>query len=400
MEFPGDWDVKRCRMACEDVRALTAEAIRAAIENPLGTKPLRRLARGREEAVILIDDMTRPTKTHQYLPPILEALREAGIPRDNIRFIMASGSHGPRDRRDFVKKLGEEVVAEYQIYNHNPYEYLEYLGETSRGTPLHINAEVMSCDLKIGVGTVLFHRLMGFSGGGKMILPGVSGIETIIHNHGEVGGFGPGRTPHPSTGYLKHRGNIMRLDAEEGARIAGLDFKVDTVLNLDRDPMAVYAGDFIQTHRRAVEAALRWHRAEAPEGMDVVVANAYMRANEARLALWPAYASVREGGTIVLIPNSPEGQVNHWVFGRHGKFIAARLAHRGRRPLERGVKLVIYSPYRERSLDLTLGEPGQTLWLRDWEEVLEVLRTEHGPHPRVAILPDATSGIPETRMGG
>jgi nickel-dependent lactate racemase len=349
--------------------------------------------------VILIDDMTRPTKSHQYLPPILETLREVGIPRDNIRFIMASGSHGPYDRLDFVKKLGEEIVAEYQTYNHNPYEYLDYIGETSRGTPLYVNAEVMNCDLKIGIGTILFHRLMGFSGGGKMIMPGVSGIKTIIHNHGEVGGFGPDRRPHPSTGYLNYRENIMRLDAEEAARMAGLDFKVDTVLNLDRDPIAVHAGDFVQAHRRAAEAALRWHRTEAPKEMDVVVANAYMRASEAVLALWPAYASVKENGTIVLIPNAPEGQVNHWVFGKHGKFIGARLSHSGRRPLMKGRRLIIYSPYKERSLDLRLGDPTRTVWLRDWEEVLEVLGSEHGPHPRVAILPDATSGIPETRIG-
>jgi nickel-dependent lactate racemase len=305
-------------MACEDARVLTEDGIRAAIENPIGGKPLRRLAEGRKEVVILIDDMTRPTKTHQYLPPILETLREVGIPRDNIRFIMASGSHGPYDRLDFVKKLGEEIVAEYQTYNHNPYEYLCYIGETSRGTPLYVNAEVMNCDLKIGIGTILFHRLMGFSGGGKMIMPGVS--------------------------------------------------------------------------------ALRWHRTEAPKEMDVVVANAYMRASEAVLALWPAYASVKEDGTIVLIPNAPEGQVNHWVFGKHGKFIGARL-YSGRRPLERGRRLIIYSPYKERSLDMRLGDPKRTIWLRDWEEVLEVLGSEHGPHPRVAILPDATSGIPETRIG-
>lgn len=400
IEFPENWEVKRCRMACENVRALTGDEIRASIESAICTEPLGKMAKGKEEVVILIDDMTRPTKTYQYLPPILNALRKGGIPTDNIRFIMASGSHGPYDRLDFLKKLREEVVAEYQIYNHNPYEYLEYLGETKRGTPIYVNTEVMSCDLKIGIGTVLFHRLMGFSGGGKIILPGVSGIETIIHNHGEIGGFAPDREPHPSTGYLRYEGNIMRLDAEEAARMAGLDFKVDTVLNLRGDPVSIYAGDFVKTHRKAAKAALRWHKAETPREMDVVVANAHMRANEAVLALWPAYFSVRNEGTIVLIPNAPEGQVNHWVFGRHGKFIGARLSHLGRRRLRRGRRLIIYSPYKERSLDLRLGQPQQTMWLRDWEEVLEVLRTEHGPHPRVAILPDATSGIPEAMIEG
>jgi len=377
---------------------MTAKQVKASILNPIGSKPLGRLAEECEEVVIIIDDMTRPTKTHQYVSHILTTLRESGVPRDSIRFIMASGSHGTFGRLDFVKKLGEDVVAEYQTYNHNPYEFLEYLGETRFGTPVHINAEVMGCDLKIGVGTVLFHRLMGFSGGGKIIMPGVSGIDTIEHNHGEVGGFGPGRAPHPSTGYLNNDGNQMRIDAEEAARMAGLDFKVDAVLNLSRDPVEVYAGDFVETQRKACKGVRRWHRSEAPVDMDVVVANTYMRANEAQIGMWPAYCSVKEDGSIVLIANDLNGEIPHWIFGRHGKNRGARLWNPERRPLRRGKRLIIYSPYKIRSYDMRLGLPEETTWLTGWEEVLEVLKTEHGSGSKVAVLPDATSGIPETAL--
>jgi len=398
LEFPISWDVKRCKISSENKRSMTEEQIKGSIMKPIGTKPLSHLAEECEEAVIIIDDMTRPTKSNQYVHHILEALSESGVPRDNIRFIMASGSHGTFGRMDFVKKLGEDIVAEYQTYNHNPYECLEYLGETSLGTPVHINAEVMSCDLKIGVGTVLFHRLMGFSGGGKIIMPGVSGIDTIEHNHGEVGGFGPDRTPHPSTGYLKNDGNRMRLDAEEAARMAGLDFKVDVVLNLSRNPVEIYAGDFVETQRRACEGVKKWHRSEAPTEMDIVVANTYMRANEAQIGMWPAYCSVKEDGSIVLIANDLDGEILHWIFGRHGKNRGARLWNPERRPLQRGKRLIIYSPYKIRSYDMKLGLPEQTMWLTSWDEVLEVLKTEHGSGSRVAVLPDATSGIPETAL--
>lgn len=398
LKFPLSWEVKRCRMACEDHPVMAKDQIMSALENPVGTKPLSRLAENCEEAVVIIDDMTRPTKTYQYASHILSTLRRAGVPRDNIRFIMAGGSHGPFRRLDFVKKLGEETVAEYQCYNHNPYEYLEYLGDTGRGTPVQINAEVASCDLKIGVGTVLFHRLMGFSGGGKMIMPGVAGIDAIEYNHGAVGGFTPGRRHHPLTGYLKNEGNPMRLDAEEAARMADFDYKVDTVLNLRRDPVAVYAGDFVETQRRATESARRLHRAEAPADMDIVVANTYMRANEAQIGVWPAYHSVKDDGTIVLLANDKDGEVNHWIFGRHGKNRGARLWHRRRRPLGQGRRLIIYSPYKMRSYDMRLGLPEQTTWIRDWGEVLEALKAEHGSAARVAVLPDATSGIPETAL--
>jgi len=395
--FPERWEVTRCRMEGEGKRGLRDEEIRAALENPVGTKPLSRLAEGHEEVIILFDDMTRPTKTYRVLPFILETLERAGIPDENVRLIMATGSHGPHGRLDFVKKLGEEVVERYPVYNHNPYDNLEDLGETSRGTPVKVNAEVMGCDLKIGIGSILFHRLMGFSGGGKIIMPGVAGIETIQHNHGDVGGFGAGRRPHPSTGYLRNEGNVMRLDAEEAARMVGLDFKVDMVINLRREPQALFAGDFVEEQRLGAQRAYREHATEAPREMDIVVVNAYARANEPHIAMWAAYTSVKEDGTIVLIPNAPDGEINHWIFGRHGKWHGGRLwGPRPRRPLQRGRRLIIYSPYRERTLEMKFGLPEQVTWVKTWVEVLEELRNDYPGRARVAVYPDATLGYPRT----
>ncbi len=221
LTFPDEWKVHLCKVASEDVKTMTPEQIKAAIANPVSQKPLAKLAEGAEEVVIIFDDMTRPTKTFQYAPFILETLHEAGIPEDNIRFIIAPGTHGTYGRRDFVKKLGDEIVSNYAVYNHNPYDIIDYLGKTELGTPVWVNSEVMACDLKIGIGTVLFHRLTGLSGGGKMISPGVAGMETIKYNHGEIGGFGPGLTPCKSTGYLMNEDNRMRMDMEEAARVAG-----------------------------------------------------------------------------------------------------------------------------------------------------------------------------------
>ena len=395
LEFPSSWSVNRCKVACEDLAGLDEKKIYYALENPFGVQPLSKLAEKSKEVVILIDDMTRPTKSYQFVKPILEILEKAKVKHDNIRFIMASGSHGPFGRLDFVKKLGEDIVGEYQCFNHNPYEYLEYLGKTTRGTPVYVNAEYMSCDLKIGVGTILFHRLMGFSGGAKMIMPGIAGIDSIKYNHGDIGGFGPGLTPHPSTGYLKNEGNLMRLDAEEFAKMSGLDFKIDTVLNLNRDPVDMYSGDFVETQRRASESALKWHRCLQPTEMDIVVANTYARANEAQIGMWPAYQSVKNNGSIVLIANAPDGDINHWIFGRHGKNRGARLWNPVRHPLQKGERLIIYSPYKERTHDMKIGLPEQTVWIKDWIEVIEILKAEHGSNAKVVVIPDATLGIPE-----
>jgi hypothetical protein len=139
----------------------------------------------------------------------------------------------------------------------------------------------------------------------------------------------------------------------------------------------------------------RWHRCEAPKEADIIVANTYMRANEAQIGMWPAYNSVREEGTIVLLANDMNGEITHWIFGRHGKDRGARLWISKRRPLSRGKRLIIYSPFKMRSYDMRLGLPEETTWLREWDEVLEVLKAEHGAGSKVMVLPDATSGIPE-----
>ena len=393
LTFPDVWEVKRCRMACEGQPGLSDAEIMGALENPLGTEPLSRLAERADEVVIIFDDMTRPTRTSQYAGPMLETLRGAGIPRDNIRFIIAPGTHGTFGRLDFVKKLGEEIVDEYQVYNHNPYEMLDYLGDTSYGSPVYVNSEVMKCDLKIGIGSVLFHGIMGFSGGGKIISPGVAGIETIRYNHGDLGGFGLDYTRHPSTGVLRCDENVVRLDAEEAARMAGLDFKVDAVLNLERNPVEAFAGDFVATHRRAVEGSKTWHRCESPEA-DIVVANGYMRENEPPVCFWPAYNSVKEDGSIVIIANDPDGGINHWLFCAHGKTTGASLWSGGPSPLYRGARLIIHSPYKLRSVEMMMGPPETTTWIKEWDEVVEELRKHHGPGSKVAVLPDASAGIP------
>ncbi|MBD3172726.1 DUF2088 domain-containing protein [Candidatus Bathyarchaeota archaeon] len=396
LTFPDKWKVHSCKVASMDASTLEPESIKAAIHSPINQKPLEKLAEKAEEVVIIFDDMTRPTKTKQYTPYILETLRKAGIPKDNIRFIISPGTHGTYGRTDFVKKLGDDVVSEYAVYNHNPYDMLDYLGETSYDTPVYVNSEVMACDLKIGIGTVLFHRLTGFSGGGKMISPGVAGMETIKFNHGEVGGFGPGLTPCETTGYLNNNENRMRLDIEESARMAGLDYKIDTVLNLKRDPIEIYAGDFIKTQRKAAADVKRWHLTENPMA-DIVVAGSYMRENEPYLSQWPMYNSVTEEGTMVMINDDPNGDINHWLFNRHGKEVGACLWTPEARKLRRGKRMIIFGDYPLKSFEWRYASD-EVIWIRKWDEVIEELENYHGPGSRVTVIPDGTSCIPANRV--
>ena len=118
------------------------------------------------------------------------------------------------------------------------------VGTTSRGTRLSVNREVMSADLKIAIGCVTAHANVGFSGGGKIVLPGVAHIDSITHYHLEV----PKEAPE-SVGLGNFDSNVMRFDIEEAARMAGLDFKIDVVVNERGATSGVFAGDFIEAHR-------------------------------------------------------------------------------------------------------------------------------------------------------
>ncbi len=218
IDFPSSWDVTVCRSGGEEAAALDGDAFRKAFANPIGTSTIRELARGKKRVAILFDDACRPTPVADILPYVLDELSHAGIEDDDVRFIAALGAHGAMDGVALRKKLGDDVMARFLVYNHNPYELCTPLGTTSRGTPVAINTEVMRCDLKIGIGAIMPHLLTGFSGGPKIILPGVAAIETIGVNHNKWGG--PGRTD------IGHdEGNVLKADMDEAARMAGLEWR-------------------------------------------------------------------------------------------------------------------------------------------------------------------------------
>jgi len=189
LEFPEEWIVATYAMDGHNRQALSDDDIRLALSRLLGSKSISKLAGTKEECAIVVDDMTRPTRAYRIVPHILRELESGGISGDHVRFIFALGAHGACDRVDFAKKLGEDIVGEYPVYNHNPFHNVTYLGETSRGTPVSINTEFMECDLRIGIGSIVPHPHTGFGGGAKIVLPGISSMETISYNHGNLAGF-------------------------------------------------------------------------------------------------------------------------------------------------------------------------------------------------------------------
>ena len=385
IDLPDDWEVEMCPMRGAGQRALTVEEQETAINNPVGTSPLRQLARGKKKAVIVFDDMTRPTRTYEIAPIVLRELIGAGVSEENISLVCALGTHGALTQHEFRKKLGTDITRRFRVYNHNCYENCIEVGTTSRGTTVSVNREVMEADLKVAIGCVTAHAQVGFSGGGKIILPGVAHIDSISHYHIDVQAQAPETT---GLGNFDH--NVMRFNIEEAACMAGLDFKVDVLVNGRGATTAVFAGDFLAAHARAVDRAKDVFATEPrPKDKQLMITNAFAKPNEMAIAaVLGAFGLENLTGTVVIIANAPEGQVIHYLLGRFGQSYGGRQYPVGTIPPS--VELIIQAPHMDKTFADWFSNPEVVTWTRDWNGTMDVLRQKFGPGTRVAVVPDAT----------
>jgi hypothetical protein len=360
---------------------MSPQQIKAAIGKPIDIPPIRELAKGKNEVVIIFDDMSRVTRAAQIVPSVLEELAEAGIPDNRIRFIVALGAHGALDRLDFVKKLGEETLGRFPVYNHNAFGNCTYAGKTSTyGTEVYVNEEVMKCDLKIAIGSVVPHPMSGFGGGGKIILPGVVSFKTIKQNHQSFYKTVLENLDKPVYGMGVFDDNPMRVDIEEAAVLAGLDVVINCIVN---------TGALAPTYAAAIKEAKTHYRTPRLEGKNIVIANSFSKPNEAFLGLNIAYRAVsREGGDVVLIANAPEGQVTHYLLGTFGLTEGGPLRQPPRMPQYLG-RLIIYTEYPDVAGRGWVPQADNVLFLHKWDDVLQTLQESHGADTKVAVYPNA-----------
>ena len=385
LNFPPSWAIFFCPMKGGERKKLIHKEMEKTFLKPIGSKPLQELTKGKKEVVILFDDMARPTPVSEIVPYVLRELEKAGISDQQIRLIAALGAHGAQTAIDFKKKLGQEVLDRFPVYNHHPFDHCTYLGKTSRGTPVSINREVMACDLKIGIGCIVPHSFSGFGGGGKIIFPGVAHIDSIAYNHEKLVQGHPG-----CVGIGKIEGNISRLDIEEATKMAGLDVKIDAIVNLRGEITGLFMGDPILEHREGMKLAKEVYATTPARNMDIVVVNAYSKPNECAIAPFIGIPSLKEeGGDLVIIANEPAGQVVHYLFGEFGKCGEGRLQLP--QPLPTKVKrFIVLSPFKDHVGACFFGQVPSILWVKTWEEVLDLLTAEWGNKANVAIYPDGT----------
>jgi nickel-dependent lactate racemase len=378
LNFPEEWDVREKLMAGHNLPPLTSDQITATLRKPIGSKPLSEIAEGKKTAVIAFSDKHRGDWPQTVAPNILEELHRGGIKDEDITFICALGAHKSLNPRLLIQKLGEEINENYFVFNHNVYEHHVEKGTTSRGTPVEVNREFDVADVKIGIGGIVAHGFMGYGGGGKVILPGVVSLNTIATNHRRVAEA----RARGHAGYGVMRNNVIRLDTEETARLAGLDYKVDMVYNVDKLPLGVFAGDFVEEHRAAVEFAKEVYTTDVGGDMDVVVANAYP--GEPGRAMWAPRASVKEGGDVVIVCGEAH---HHYLYGQFGRAHGGPLGGFPRQraptsPFPKAKRVIFLSDYAPK-----ISKNPTTTYVKTWAEALELLKQDQGESAKVAVYP-------------
>lgn len=269
--------------------------IKRALENPIESPRISELVNRDSRVCILVDDITRITPAYQILPLIVEELSASGVPDTQVKLFIAIGLHRVMTEDEIVKKVGLEMASRFPPVLHDGIskDNLSYMGKSSRGTPIWVNKHVAQSDIIIGIGGILLHQFAGYGGGAKIILPGISGRETITYNHNMISDQGiPGNPENP-----------IRLDMEEIARKVGLSFKVDVVMNTENEIVGVFAGDVVTEHRRGIRLYNEIYKVGVTEKADIVLTTTVPKTiTFVQGALQPIFSMplvTKPGGTII-----------------------------------------------------------------------------------------------------
>jgi nickel-dependent lactate racemase len=308
VELPADRVVGP--LAIRDMPALgdpDAE-VAEALARPFGTPPLREIARGRQDACILVCDITRPVPNRIILMPMLHALHEEGIPPERVLILVATGLHRPSTPAEKEELLGQVIAETYRIEDHDGTRLEEHtlVGTTPRGIPGWIDSRYVRADLKIATGLIEPHLMAGYSGGRKLICPGVAALETVKRWHG------PELLEHPNADCGILEGNPVHEENTRIARMAGCDFIVNVTLDSQRRVTSVVAGDMEQAFMEGVRFMEGVCRANVPRPVDVVVTSAAGNPldttfYQAIKGLTGCLPIVKQGGTIVLAASLAQG---------------------------------------------------------------------------------------------
>jgi len=283
-------------------------AIETALDRPIAGKPLLELAAGKKSAAISVCDITRPAPNRLTLPPLLERLHAAGIPQDGITILIATGLHRAATAAELQIILGPEIVSRYRIVNHDARVAGDHqsLGSTKSGTPVYIDKRFMAADLHITLGFIEQHLMLGFSGGRKLVAPGLAGQETIktIHSPKFM------REPMATEGSIEE--NPLHAELLEIAGMARHDFILDVTLTQEREISGVFAGSPVEAHAAGINFLRSTSLAALPAHADAVITSGAgypldLTFYQIIKGITAAQHIVKPGGKILILGECAEG---------------------------------------------------------------------------------------------
>ena len=282
-----------------------AAALRQALASPIGSPSLAELARqAKGEVVIVVDDGTRSTPQSVLLPILLDELNRAGVGDSRIVLLIALGTHRAMTPAEQEARFGRDVVSRVRVENlevHNPAAFVD-LGTSPSGVPIQVARRLYEASFSLAVGNIVPHMFTGFSGGSKMIQPGVCSPLTTGRTH-----LAAAPLVHQTLGQVE---NPIRSELDLIGRRARLGFIVNTVLNRHNEVVEVVAGDMVAAHRKGVETARAIFGVHVPEQPDIVLAGSYPADRDfwqGVKAFNAAGIAVRPGGEAILVIPAPEG---------------------------------------------------------------------------------------------
>ncbi len=277
-------------------------AVRSALAQPIGTRPLTGMVKPGQKVIIIADDNTRPTPVQQLIPILLDTLNAAGIPDKDIRIIISSGTHRAMTDAELDAKYGASVLSRVGVLKHkyrDPASLLEY-GTTERGIRILVNRHVVEADFRIAVGSIIPHHPSGWSAGAKAVLPGVAGEETVAQMH-LLGSRSPG---------LGVIDTEMRREMEDFAKRINLNFILNVILNRSGELVHAVSGHYIHAHRTGVERSSLIYGVPIEKPADLTISSTspvdfdFFQGDK---GITSAELATRIGGEILLLSGCVEG---------------------------------------------------------------------------------------------
>jgi len=383
-----------------------AAAIRAALRHPIGTPPLRDLVRPDDTVAVVFCDLTRPMPNDRVLPVLLAEL-ESVVPRERITLLNGTGTHRANTPEELRRMLGPSIAAGYRIVTHNARDpsTLEYVGTTSFGHRVLLNRAYLQASVRILTGFIEPHFFAGFSGGPKMVLPAIAGIETVLGNHSAP------MIGHPQATWAVTEGNPVWEEIREGCLLARPTFSLNVTLNKDHAITGVFAGEVLLSHREGTAWARQTIMQPVAEPFDIVLTtnSGYpldLNVYQAIKGVSAAARILKDGGAIIAAAECWDGIPDHGNYkdllfaARSPQELLERIHQPGflmpdqweaqiQAQIQLRARVYLYSSLPNEVVRRTHLLPCGPIRAR-----LEQLLAAYGPAARLCVLPQGPQTVP------